>query len=147
MNSGEISGNTASASRYASYGGGVYVESSGTFNLYGGEISGNTASGGGGVFVESSGTFTMTGGEISGNTASVGGGVYVESSGTFKKQPRGSSTSGTIYGYTVGDNKSNRASGSGHAVYINSYQKRETTVTETQRLDSALSGAAGGWTD
>ena len=54
--------------------GGVYVES-GTFNLYGGSITGNTATnnGGGGVYVSngigSIGKFTMSGGEISGNTA------------------------------------------------------------------------------
>lgn len=55
----------------------------GTFNMLGGEITGNTAAGsGGGVYVSngigSIGKFTMSGGEISGNTAdSYGGGVYV----------------------------------------------------------------------
>ncbi|MCD8105555.1 MAG: hypothetical protein LUF35_11290, partial [Lachnospiraceae bacterium] len=50
----------------ASYGGGVYVESNGTFEMSGGTISGNTASSnGGGVYVNG-GTFTMTGGTISG---------------------------------------------------------------------------------
>ena len=53
--------------------GGVKVEG-GTFNLLGGEITGNTAAGsGGGVYVSngigSIGKFTMSGGEISGNTA------------------------------------------------------------------------------
>ena len=62
--------------------GGVKVEG-GTFNMLGGEITGNTAAGsGGGVYVSngigSIGKFTMSGGEISGNTAdSYGGGVYV----------------------------------------------------------------------
>jgi parallel beta-helix repeat protein/predicted outer membrane repeat protein len=151
MSGGEISGNTASY-----YGGGVYV--SGTFTMSGGEISGNTASStsGGGVYVY--GTFTMSGGEISGNTASgsggYGGGVCVSSSGTFKKQPAiGSSTSGIIYGYTEGDAKSNKVvnssgviqTGMGHAVYVSSTQKRETTAGPTVSLDSTVDGSAGGW--
>ena len=91
INSGSvITGNTnssssASTSNYA-YGGGVYVDSNGTFTMNGGEISGNTAyssnsdsytysstsanAHGGGVYVASNGTFTMSGGKISGNTAS-----------------------------------------------------------------------------
>ena len=64
------------------------VNTTGTFNMYGGTISGNTAganaSGGGGVYVN--GTFNMYGGTISGNTtagSSIGGGVYVASGKTF----------------------------------------------------------------
>ena len=65
---------------------GVYV-SSGTFNMYGGSITGNKAQDaqgrGGGVYVYSgSGTFNMYGGSITGNTAnSYGGGVYVDGGG------------------------------------------------------------------
>ena len=76
-----ISGNKAGAT--GCKGGGVYVSGGGTFNMLGGEITGNTAAGsGGGVYVSngigSIGKFTMSGGEISGNTAdSYGGGVYV----------------------------------------------------------------------
>lgn len=61
------------------------VNTTGTFNMYGGTISGNTAganvSGGGGVYV--GGTFNMYGGTISGNTTVSGrngGGVYVNGS-------------------------------------------------------------------
>lgn len=44
----------------------------GTFNMYGGNISGNTVTGnGGGVYVNNRATFTMYGGEISGNNAHV----------------------------------------------------------------------------
>ena len=74
-------GNTA-----VSVGGGVYVNTDGTFTMSGGEISGNTAdSGGDGVYVDAGGTFTMSGGTISGNTAQYGngGGVYVNTDGTF----------------------------------------------------------------
>jgi hypothetical protein len=80
------------------YGSGVYVGSSGTFTMSGGEISGNTSTNtgvannsngaGGGVYVN--GTFTMSDGDISGNTSTntgtgygYGGGVHVSSSGTF----------------------------------------------------------------
>jgi hypothetical protein len=62
-------------------GGGVYVNTDGTFTMSGGEISGNNADFGGGVYVNTGGMFTMTSGTISGNTASWGGGVYT--GGTF----------------------------------------------------------------
>jgi predicted outer membrane repeat protein len=99
----------------------------------------------------------MSGGEISGNSSSnYGGGVYMGAGCTFKKVPApGSSTSGIIYGYTVGDPKSNVVKNSGgaivpskgHAVYVSGTKKRETTVTATQSLDSTQDGAAGGWTE
>ena len=62
---------------------GVYV-SSGTFNMYGGSITGNRATGdGGGVYKSgSNSSFNMYGGSITGNTAnSYGGGVYVDGGG------------------------------------------------------------------
>jgi hypothetical protein len=93
-------------------------------------------------------------GNINNSTTYRGGGVYV-SSGTFKKQPAsGSSTSGVIYGYTADDAKSNKVvnssgvvqSGCGHAV-LTSVNSRETTVVETESLDSTVAGAAGGWVE
>jgi len=93
----KITGNTFFYYSASSYGGGVFVNNGGTFNMEGGTISGNAASstssfsGGGGVYV-SGGSFTMKGGTISGNTASStspssyhsgsGGGVYIYG-GTF----------------------------------------------------------------
>ncbi|MHC6204152.1 hypothetical protein ACYULU_13285 [Breznakiellaceae bacterium SP9] len=164
MSGGEISGNTASSSG----GGGVYVPG-GDFSMSGGEISGNTASSfGGGVYVPG-GDFSMSGGEISGNTASSsGGGVHVRGvSGTFtfRKQPAsGSTTSGVIYGYTAGDNRSNKVVSTGtvqtnrgsavsvegynessYIVTFTSVQRRETTAGQTDYLDSTQSGSAGGW--
>ena len=61
---------------------GVHVYG-GTFDMYGGSITGNSSSsGGGGVWMQS-GTFNLYGGSISGNKAAFsGGGVYV-SGGTF----------------------------------------------------------------
>jgi len=68
------------------------VKSIGTFNMYGGTISGNKANEGGGVAVIWGGTFNMYGGTISQNKAHyTGGGVYVYY-GNFSK------TGGTIYG-------------------------------------------------
>jgi len=78
----------------AIYGGGVYVKS-GTFNMTGGTISGNTAYVGGGVYLLD-GTFTITGGIISNNNAGdSGGGVYVEDNCTFNM------IGGTISGNTA----------------------------------------------
>jgi hypothetical protein len=102
----------SSSSSY--YGGGVYVDSNGTFTMSGGEIAGNTAYRyGGGVYVDSNGTFTMSGGEIAGNTASssysssYGGGVYV-SGGTFTM------SGGEIAGNTA----SSSSSSYGGGVYV-----------------------------
>jgi hypothetical protein len=137
MSGGEISGNTAS------YGGGGVHVSGGTFTMSGGEISGNSSSSSGGGVHVLSGEFTMNGGEISGNTSSFGGGVYVLSSyGTFTKQP-----GGVIYGSNASSLLQNTASSDsyGHAVYVSSSKKRNTTAGEDVTLDSTQDGAAGGW--
>jgi hypothetical protein len=136
MTGGKIYGNTAFA--------GSGVSNRGTFTMKGGEIYDNTGSSnsdyslGGGVF-NWSGTFTMTmiGGTISGNTASNGGGVYNDSSsGIFTK------TSGTIYGdtnttHTAGSTENTATSGNGHAVYVSSNKKRNSTAGTSVNLDSA----------
>ncbi|WP_461256588.1 beta strand repeat-containing protein [Treponema sp. R80B11-R83G3] len=148
MSGGEISGNSSSEK-----GGGVYVYS-GTFNMNGGKISSNTASGsssysyGGGVYVEDDSTFTMTGGEISGNTADrAGGGVYV-SGGTFTKSGGGTITgyaSDPVNGNVVKDSSGVVQSNNGNAVYAVSNRRRETTAGPAVNLDSSVSGSAGGW--
>ena len=82
---------------------GVYV-SSGTFNMYGGSITGNTANSyGGGVYVDGGG-FTMSGGTIGGtktgetNTATYGGGgVYVVGSSSTFEMTDGSITGNNAY--------------------------------------------------
>ena len=48
-------------------GGGVRVNSGGTFDMLGGTISGNNAIAGGGVFIGAGGTFRISGGTIHGN--------------------------------------------------------------------------------
>ncbi len=80
---------------------GVYI-SGGTFNMYGGSITGNTATDGrgrgGGVYVTSGGAFKMFGGSITGNKATDGGGVYkIGSNSTFTM------TGGSITGNTADD--------------------------------------------
>jgi len=58
--------------------GGVFVSPSGTFIMYGGTISGNSAFYGGGVVIYQYGRMFMHGGTISGNIAhNNGGGVFV----------------------------------------------------------------------
>lgn len=78
--------NAVISGNFANYGGGVYVfngSTNSTFNMYGGEISDNTATGHcGGVYVRK--TFNMYGGTISGNTAEDrGGAVYVDNNATM----------------------------------------------------------------
>jgi len=99
MRGGIISNNrTASAAGVGSTlgrnGGGIFINSNpGTFNMYDGEIHGNTAFLGGGVMIPSTGgTFNMRGGTIFGNTASAGLGGGVRNEGTFRI------SSGLIYG-------------------------------------------------
>ena len=89
---------------------GVYV-SSDTFNMYGGSITGNRATGdGGGVYKSgSNSSFNMYGGSITGNTAnSYGGGVYVDGGGFTM-------SGGTIGGTKTGE--TNTATYGGGGVY------------------------------
>ena len=85
MVGGKVTGNV-SGSGTSGYGAGVYINSSARFEMSGGIISENYAYSrdtyGGGVYV--GGTFEMSGGEISGNKAINGGGVFVI--GTFKME-------------------------------------------------------------
>jgi hypothetical protein len=157
MNDGVISGNTTDTS-----GGGISVIRAGSsFTMNGGTILGNTATQmGGGVSVDTTlggaPSFTMQGGIIKENQArAYGGGVYVMTGGVFAKQPPASNgSSGVIYGYNATDPNSNKAEGSlgieedhGHAVYLSATQRRELTVGSEQHLDSAVTGAPGGWTE
>ena len=91
-------------------GSGVYI-SGGTFEMYGGSITGNTATDskgrGGGVYVTSGGgAFKMFGGSITGNKATDGGGVYMIGSNS-KFTMKGGSITG------------NTADGNGGGVYVN----------------------------
>lgn len=58
-------------------GGGVSVLSDGRFNMYGGTITENKAATGGGVYVEDNAAVTIGGGNITNNEAAEGGGMTV----------------------------------------------------------------------
>ncbi len=99
------SGGTITGGNTTSFGGGIYVNSSGTLKMEGGTISGNfSGNSGGGVY--NSGTFTMDGGTITGNTntftdgISYGGGVY--SSGTFTMNGGAITNNKAPYGGGIG---------------------------------------------
>ena len=99
-------------------GSGVRVEGGGTFNMYGGTITGNKAETGGGVYVVG-GTFTMSGGTISGNTAdSTDGGVGVYSGAKFIMNG-GEITGNTARYYSGGAISGNKATKDGGGVYVN----------------------------
>ena len=107
---------------------GVYLDSAGTFTLYGGSISGNKAAEkGGGVYVTRS-TFRMLGGSVSGNKAKYGGGVYVYS-GVF-----------TLSGGTVSGNSSDE---DGAGVYTaGTFNMTGGTVSGNFTTDAAVTGYA-----
>ncbi|MCL2705145.1 MAG: hypothetical protein FWE72_02945, partial [Spirochaetaceae bacterium] len=93
----------------ALYGAGIYIVGNGTFTMSGGSIEGNSANGGGGVYAAGNGTFTMSGGSIIGNSAVEGGGVYIAGNRTFTMS--GSAT-GTII-------SNNNATDYGGGVFVN----------------------------
>jgi uncharacterized repeat protein (TIGR02543 family) len=123
--------------RAANGGGGVYVNNGGSFEMSGGEISGNSATSsssgvGGGVYVSGiDSSFTMSGGKIFGNTATnSGGGVYA-TGGTFEMSGNAvisgntaGSGGGVFLGggtFTISGNakiSDNEAGGSGGGVYF-----------------------------
>ena len=132
QNSGKIthaSGNT---------GRGVYVDR-GTFNMYGGSITGNNARDargcGGGVYVASgSGTFNMYGGSITGNNATYGGGVY----------KCGSNSSFNMYGGSITGNTAN-SYGGGMYVDGGEFTMSGGTIggTKTGETNTATYGGGG----
>ena len=76
MTGGSICGNTSTGAD--AYGGGIKVQSVGTFTMSGGSITGNsTTSTGGGIW--SCGNFTMSGGSITYNKSSQDGGGIADS--------------------------------------------------------------------
>ena len=171
-NGSTITGNLRGASSSDNTGGGGVRILSGTFEMTGGTISGNSATFGGGVYVNG-GTFTMSGGIIFGNSATFGGGVHVDStfsmrngtitgnigfnkgggvnlssSATFTKG------GGIITGYNSDRNNGNVVrdtddfiiARSGHAVFVNDNLRKETTSDSGENLTYGGSrGTTGGW--
>ena len=121
-------------------GSGVEVESGGTFNMYGGKITGNTAAKGGGVEVDS-GKFNLYGGEIADNKSEgqngTGGGVYVvgdtfaKSKGTF-----------TMSGGTISGNTADSTDGADGGVGV--YNDAEFTMSGGTISGNTAKGQGGG---
>jgi hypothetical protein len=154
----EIVGNTVNISGYGTYGGGIWVENSGSVFMRGGKISENTAdcgghnwsfyAYGGGIYITGNSTVIMSGGIISKNSTirtgdARGGGVYVDDIGSsFIKRPAsGGSTSGIVYGGSGGDAN---ISSSGKAIYRNwgTLRQRNTTLGG---YDEISTGNDDGW--
>ena len=125
---GKVTHSGANAAPNKSINTGVNVYKGGTFNLYGGSISGNNSTRYGGVYV--GGTFKMYGGSITGNTANAGGGgVYVDSRGTFN-----------MNGGTISGNEVNIDDGGGVKVYTFG----EFTMTSGSITGNKAAGDGGG---
>ena len=141
---GEISGNEAAVTSGSAdaNGGGVY--NNGTFNMYGGTISGNKAKGnisdifshayGGGV--NNNGTFTMSGGTISGNSAEGNGDVYgggVYNYGNF-------TMSGGVIGGENGADGNTAKDGGGVHVYSGTFTMESGTISNNKATGSLYGG-------
>ncbi|MHC6201695.1 autotransporter outer membrane beta-barrel domain-containing protein [Breznakiellaceae bacterium SP9] len=137
MESGTISWNNNNLTSSAGYGAGVRLEAYSTFEMTGGAISNNTATGGAGVYGIANSTFRMSGNgtTISDNIALLGGGVQMGSNahaemtgGTILGNTATSGAYGgggvylavnSIFRMTGGTISNNTAAGHGAGVYIN----------------------------
>ena len=118
----------------------------GTFNLYGGNITGNATSGnyndgntlGAGVYVATGSTFNMYGGKITGNTGySAGGGVYVDYTDSDKWR--------AVFNMSGGEISGNTSSSSGGGVYVNggSFTMSGGSITSNVAGTSVSSSGGG----
>jgi hypothetical protein len=134
-------------------GGGVFV--SGSFTMYGGEISGNTALGGGGVYISfgSFSTMIMYGGKISGNFSDTLDGNYAPDS-TINGAGVFASGSFTKIGGIISDNEAHNDGDAVYysvsseipieAYYCDAYLDGNAHISTTDALPS--SGTVGRWT-
>ena len=128
-------GGSITGNDYNYSGGGVHVKNA-TFNMYGGSITGNTSSPAGGVYVNEKGTFNMNGGEITGNTSSsYGGGVYVYRNAEFTM------TGGSITDNVAGASNENKSYGGGV------YSTGTFTMTGGSITRNKAEYGGGVWTD
>ena len=146
--------------RITATGGGVRVDSQGTFNMSGNAVISNNNAYYGGVYVYAA-TFNMSGNaSVSGNTANYGGGVYVgagKASATAKFNMSGNaSISGNIanYGggvYVYGSSSftmsekaaitGNSVNKDGGGVYVNGYTATMTVSGDVQIKDNWQDGS------
>ena len=126
-------------------GSGVKVESGGTFNMYGGTITGNKATTGdtatqrgGGVYVSGGNSkFNMYGGTITDNTATKGGGGVYVSGGTFTMNGNASVTS---------NRATDQNNGIGGGVYVVDGTFTMNGGTITKNTASSTDGGVGVYT-
>jgi hypothetical protein len=140
MEGGSITGNSSAGS-----GGALALIDSCVFTMLGGELANNMSGEyGGAVAADHTAALALQGGTIRGNSAGVhGGGIF--SSGTFFKT---SESFCVIYGNDAPEESANSAP-LGSAVYISrdgyGDMIREQSAGRNAFLDSARTGAAGGW--
>jgi hypothetical protein len=122
----EMNGGTISGNTWAIHGGGVYVGSAGRFIMNGGTIGGNKTSpgNGSGVYVAGGGDFTMKGGTIGGNSGGQGSGVYVYG-GDF-----------TMSGGTISGNSNGYRGGGVGVVSSGSFTMKGGTISQNSTSDS-----------
>ena len=126
-------------------GSGVYVR--GTFNMYGGSITNNTADNGGGVYMGGENSkFNMYGGEISGNTATVSGGGVSVSGGTFTMSG-GRITGNKGSGVFVNDNTTFTVSDRPTVTGNTRNRDIDSNVYLTGGTDTTITIGTGGLTD
>lgn len=121
------------------HGGGVYAKDGAAFEMTGGSICNNRATGsgshGGGIKMESGTSFRMSGGEVCGNTAGyIGGGIDIDTE----------AGPACITAGTISRNKVEDAFGYGGGIYVDkgsTLQLKNTTITE----NTATSLGGGIW--
>ncbi len=154
--SAQLIGLTITGGKTDGIGGGVYVDSNGSFTSTNSAIFGNSAiEDGGGVCVGSNGTFTATNSTIEGNSATWGGGVIVW--GTFTSTNSAISDNSAIGGgggvyvdgtFTSMDStiSNNSVKINGGGVYVDSYGTF-TSTNSTIIGNSADDGGGGIYVD
>ncbi|GMO55439.1 MAG: hypothetical protein Ta2A_00320 [Treponemataceae bacterium] len=136
---GDFSGEVAMSGRTYNYkdgeasGGGVFINSGSTFNMFGGTVRGNNAETGigGGIYVNNNTVANIRGGEISGNSASSGAGMFI--GGTPRSMCRVVMSSGSIFG--------NRAASYGGGLYVTG---TEFNLTGGEVRNNTVSRGIGG---
>lgn len=144
MTGGTIGGTTADAANIATYGGGVNVRSTGTFDLRSGSIIGNEANGtvdenGGGV--HSNGTFNVSGDPIvKSNTREIQGSTYADN---VDSSDKAINVVGALRGAVeIVVNRTSKTKITGVATYYSAIPNDDESVTLT-----APTGSSGGETD
>lgn len=147
MTGGIIGGTTADAANIATYGGGVNVWSTGTFDLRSGSIIGNEANGtvdenGGGV--HSNGTFNVSGDPIvKSNTREIQGSTYADN---VDSSDKAINVVGALRGAVeIVVNRTSKTKITGVATYYSAIPNDDESVTLTAGSDCAHSNVSADW--